>query len=271
MVKAEILEIRKISRFVRIAESEINRLGICPRTPWKYPFDLVGLATVSKAIALSKACLKLVSADLPDEAYGLSRSIVECANNLRFMTAESNLQDIRARNYVKHHLADKALWAHYALEQFAGRPEEKEVWVYMQQEGITPDTKSARRHWSDSKGSFIWETMTITHPLDGPVTEKHRKAAYAADYFQTSSFVHCSLPAIDNYAVQEWTPFQVSTSTGLHETSQSTLVTVLVYLYSTIAYALHGTNIDRPPKLQEAFHKTLDALKPYERRHGPRK
>jgi hypothetical protein len=31
---------------------------------------------VSKAIALSKACLKLLNSGSPDEAYGLSRSIV---------------------------------------------------------------------------------------------------------------------------------------------------------------------------------------------------
>jgi hypothetical protein len=53
--------------------------------------------------------------------------------------------------------------------------------------------------------------MTIDHPLDSPVTTKHKKISYAADYFQTSSFVHCSLPAIDNYAVDE----------GLHFSSPS--------------------------------------------------
>ena len=79
MVKPEIIgELKNWRVSLRIA-SEINRLGIYPRNPWMYPFDLVGLATVSKAIALSKACLKLVRSGFPDEAYGLSRSIVEYA------------------------------------------------------------------------------------------------------------------------------------------------------------------------------------------------
>jgi len=268
MTKLEIIgEIKKVSRFIRIAESEVNRLGIYPRNPWMYPFDIVGLATVSKAIALSKACLKLVSSGFPDEAYGLSRSIVECANNLRFMTAEWDPRDTRVRNYVKHHLADKAFWAHYCLELFAGKPEEKEIRDYMDAEGIVPDTKPAFRHWSGARG-FIWDTMTIDHPLDGTVTEKHKKIAYAADYFTTSTFVHCSLPAIDNYAVEEATPFQVSTSTGLHETSQSTLFIVFLYLHSTIAYALFGMNMNRPPKLDQLFQKTLNTMKPIPRRYG---
>lgn len=268
MTNPEIIgEIKKVSRFIRTAESEINRLGIYPRNPWMYPFDIVGLATVSKAIAMSKACLKLVSSGFPDEAYGLSRSIVECANNLRFMTAEWDPRDTRVRNYVKHHMADKAFWAHYCLELFAGRPEEKEIRDYMDAEGLVPDTKPAFRHWSGARG-FIWDTMTIDHPLDGPVTTKHKKISYAADYFQTSTFVHCSLPAVDNYAVEEATPFRASTSTSLHETSQSTLFIVFLYLHSTIAYALFGMNMDRPPKLDEMFQKTLNSVKPIPRRYG---
>lgn len=268
MTKPEITEeIEKVDRFIRVAESAINGLGIYPRTPWMFPFDIVGLATVSKAFALSKACLKLVSSGSPDEAYGLSRSIVECANNLRFMTAEWDPRDTRVRNYVRHHLADKAFWAHYALEQFAGKPEEKEIRAYMQEQGITPDTKPAFRHWSGVKG-FIWGTMTIDHPLDGSITEKHKKISYAADYFQTSTFVHCSLPAIDNYAVEEATPFQASTSTGLHETSQTSLSIAFLYLYSTIEYALFGMNMDHPQKVDEAYQKTLSELKPIPRRYG---
>jgi hypothetical protein len=260
-------EINKVDEFIRVAESEINGLGIYPRSPWRFPFDIVGLATVSKAFALSKACLKLVSSDLPDEAYGISRSIVECANNLRYMTAEQGPHGSRVRNYVKHYLADKAFWAHYALEQSAGKPEEKDIRAYMEEQGIKPETKSARRHWSGVNG-FIWDTMTINHQLDGSMTEKHKKISYAADYFQTSTFVHCSLPAIDNYSVEEATPFQVSTSNGVHETSQTSLFIIFIYLYSTIDYALFGMNMDHPQKLDEIYQRTLSELKPIPRRYG---
>jgi hypothetical protein len=70
-------EMAKVARFVRAAEAEINAMGIMPREPYKFPFDLVGLATLSKAFALSNACLKLLRSNHPDEAYALSRSVVE--------------------------------------------------------------------------------------------------------------------------------------------------------------------------------------------------
>ena len=267
MTKADRLrEIRKVSRFVRASEAEIRAMEILPRNPRRYPFDIVGLAVASKAFALSKACLKLLNSDMSDEAFALSRSIVECANNLRYLTEKPETQTKRVRCFVNQHKADKAYWAHYCLELFGGRPEEKEIREYMQREGITPDTKPASRHWSGERG-FIWEVMTIDHPLDGPVTTKHKKISYAADYFQTSTFVHCSLPAIDNHAVDEAQPFQVSTSSGLHETSQSTLFIVLLYLHSAISYALFGMNLDRPPKLEPLFQKTLNLMQPVPRRY----
>jgi hypothetical protein len=263
-------EIDKVSRFVRAAETEINAMGILPRDPYKFPFDIVGLAAVSKAFALAKACINLLRSDLPDEAFGLSRSIVECANNLRYMTEKRDAQDQRVRDYVNQYKADKAFWAHYCLELFAGRPEEeKDIREYMEQEGITPDTKPASNHWSGERG-FIWKTMIKEHPLDGPVTEKHKKISHASDYFQTSTFVHCSLPAIDNHAVEEGRTFKVSTTSGLHETTQSTLFTVLLYLHSTIAYAMFGMNSESP-KIIAMFQRTLNSMTPVERRYGKTK
>lgn len=68
-------EVRKISRYLKKAEAEINKLEIWPRIANRYPFDIVALAIVSKVFALAKGCLQLLNSGLPDEAFGLSRSI----------------------------------------------------------------------------------------------------------------------------------------------------------------------------------------------------
>ncbi len=264
--QSSIEEVNKLRAYVNSAEAEVNKMGIFPRGARRYPFDILGLATISKVFALSKACLKLLSSNLPDEAFGLSRSIVECSTDLRYLTADPALQDRRTRNFARYALVDKAFWAHYALEQFRGKKEEHEIREYAKQQGIVPDTKPARRHWSGLSG-FIWDVMNIDHPLDGPVTLKHKKVSYAADYFQTSAFVHCSLSAIDNY-YEEGMPFHVSPSTRLHETSQSTLFIILIYLHSSIAYALYGMGVDRPSRLNSIFQRTLDRVKPIRRRQG---
>lgn len=262
-------EVAKVRAYVKNAKTEVNKLKISPRNAYKYPFDIIGLAMVSKAFALADSCLRLLTANLTDEAFGLSRSIVECATNLRYITGDAALLNRRSRDFVDYALAHKAFWAHYALEQFAGKKEEREIRDYAKQQGIIPDTKPARRHWSGLSG-FIWDVMNIDHPLDGPVTPKYKKAAYAADYFQTSAFVHCSLSAIDNYFVEEGTPFRVSSSNRLHETGQSTLFIVLTYLHSSIAYALYGMNVDRPTKLNMLFRKTLGKMRGVRQHYGKR-
>ncbi|MCU1256737.1 MAG: hypothetical protein JWM83_3036 [Candidatus Angelobacter sp.] len=262
-------EIRKVHDYVDSMQKHLNRMRICPRAPFKYPFDVVGIGTLSKVFALSKACLALLSSGFPDEAFALSRSIVEAATNLRYLTADPDLRDRRTRDFVKYAKSDKAFWAHYALEQFAGKKEEREIREYAKSQGIVPDTKAARRHWSGLNG-FIWDVMNIDHPLAGPVTPKHKKASYAADYFHASSFVHCSLPAIDNYYVEDGVPARIACSSGLHETDQPTLFIISIYLHASSAYALFGMGLDRPTRLNKAFQRTLKKLRPVARRRERR-
>ena len=95
-------ELQKIGSYVKSAEDEISSLGIVPRHARRFPFDILGLATLSKAFAIADACLKLLAADYADEAFGLSRSLVECATNLRYLTAVATQQDKRSHDFVKN-------------------------------------------------------------------------------------------------------------------------------------------------------------------------
>jgi hypothetical protein len=260
-------ELRKTRAYVNRAVRELNALGILPRAAPKFPFDIVGLATLSKAFAIAKACLKLLASDCPDEAYGLSRSLVECATNLRYLTSDLSRLDKRTRDFVKFALADKAFWYHHTLEAAKTPKEKAELRAYAKQIGIVDNPKPARQHWSGQGSGFVWATTLLVHPLDGPATVDHRKKAHAVDYYQTSGFVHCSLPAIDNYFADDGVPFHVSTASGHHETYQSTLFVLLVYIHHAIAYVLYGINADRPARLDSLFQRTLKTMKPIPTRH----
>jgi hypothetical protein len=258
-------ECRKLSNYVVGAERLVNKMSIIPRGMRRYAFDTVGLATLSKGFALAKACLALLKCGSLDEAYGLSRSLVELSINLRFLTADPDLQDKRTYDFVKYALAAKSFWLHQALLQFAGKPEETEIREYAKREGITPNAKAARRHWSGLDG-FVWQVTVAPHPLDGPITLAHRKVSFAMDYFQTSTFVHCSLPAIDNFVPEERSTFHVSSSAENNgRISQSTLFIILIYLHYAIAYTLFGMNLDRPPELDSLMKRTLAKMAPVPR------
>jgi uncharacterized protein DUF5677 len=265
--KDQAAELKKICTYVNRAEQEINTLEIVPRAAHKFPFDIVGLATLSKAFAISRACLRLLASDCPDEAYGLSRSLVECATNLRYLTADPSQREKRTHDFVKFALADKAFWYHHVLEAAKTPKEKAELRMYAKQMGIVDNPKRARQHWSGQGSGFVWTTTLLDHPLDGAATVDFRKKAHAVDYYQTSAFVHCSSPAIDNYFADDGVPFHVSPTSGHHETYQSTLFTVLVYIHQAICYVLYGVNTDRPAHLESLFQRTLKKMKPVPTRH----
>ncbi len=110
-----------------------------------YPFDIVGLANLSEAFAIAKACLKLLGADYPDEAYGLSRSLVEVATNLRYLTVDSAEQERSTRAFLKFAMEDKAFWYHYALESAKNQKEKAALRAYAKQCGIVDNTKPPGR------------------------------------------------------------------------------------------------------------------------------
>src|SRR5258707_6501602 len=105
-----------------------------PRLPYRHPFDILSLAIVSKVFTLSKACLTLLASGFPDEAFGLSRSIVECATNLRFLTAEPAVPYPRSGEFAKFARADKTFWAHYSLEHANAEELEFAITQYIESE-----------------------------------------------------------------------------------------------------------------------------------------
>lgn len=88
------------------------------------------------------------------------------------------------------------------------------------------------------------------------------------DYFQTSTCVHCSSPAIDNYFVDDMKPFKVSQSGGPQKATQATLFTVLIYVHRAISYALFGMGGEGSRKLDSLFSDALEEMKPVPRRTG---
>jgi hypothetical protein len=90
-------EVDRVRTYVRALRMEVARLKIFPRTFDRYPFDLIGLAIVSKAFSISAGLLVLLESGFAEEAYGLSRSLVECALTLRFLTQDQEKMNLKPR------------------------------------------------------------------------------------------------------------------------------------------------------------------------------
>ncbi len=241
--------------YIERAEAGVNALRIVPGAA----FDVVALQLISKAFALSKAGLVLISG-FPDEAFGLSRSLVECAMTLRYLTQDPALRNPRAAEFVDYVNKVGRHWCYLGFQQFEGTEHEEFVFQQAEQLGLydlSKEPKDLRGHWSGVHG-FVWNALIIAHPLDSPTTSNdlQRRAQFAVDYDQASSFVHCTQPAVSNYVPEQGVAFRIRPSSGKYQQEgPSTLLRVVYYLHTCIGYGLFGMNLDWPPGL-EAEHQT---------------
>jgi hypothetical protein len=153
---------------------------------------------------------------------------------------------------------------HYALQHAAGEPMEQKIRDHAKQFDLKDDAKGVQKHWSGKDG-FAWKVNLDDHPLDNATsTELVKKSTYAVEYHGASSYVHCYSPAVNNFLPSERTSFAVRESTGeWHNSSQVSLLILLSYLHSCVAYALFGMNLERPQRMNELFSDTLASLLPY--------
>ena len=229
-----------------------------PRRPDLHGFDTVGMALVSKAFFLARACIMLLEADFEDEALGLCRSIVECGWTLRFLTQVPEKVEERTRRYVDFILSDKQFWAHYALRNTQDEETKVAIRDRATEMHLRNDATEVVEHWSGNRG-FAWYINQGDHPLDGPKENQLSKSSeYAVNYHQASSYVHCFAPAIENFLPCKATPFRVKLDDGEGgRPSQLVLYCVATYLHACIAYMFFGLCLERPGRLNELISELI--------------
>jgi Family of unknown function (DUF5677) len=233
--------------FCSEAQRQIDDLQIWRRNIYRYPFDHLADQFLSKAFGLAGSISHLTDAGFNDEAYGLSRSLVEAAVNLRYITAKMDEIQSRTWKFVQFSRTDKNLWMYWTLRKHAGQPTEQTIRELADREGYVEDGLSAYHHWSEIR-DFVRMATEIPHPRDPKDAEMDdRKMQRVNDYYYTSCFVHCSQPGLDNY-------FDVdSRMVKIHPAKLSSLDiakravrTTNQYLKAVISYCLHGMNVEVP-------------------------
>lgn len=265
-------EVAKLRKYLDDAEAILVNVGIIGRSPRFNKFDVIAMALVSKVFSVARACLLLLENGFEDEAYGMSRSVVECAWTLRYLTQAPGEIESRTWKYINYFILDKQFWMYHAMMSATDEETKSHIREHGEELGLHDDPTEVAGHWSGKNG-FGWIVSQMEHPLDGPNTnEAIRSAEYAVDYHQTSAFVHCYEPAIENFVPAERTPFKVKRADGDGgQPGQSVLFILLRYIHASMAYLFFGFGLERPRRLNELFSKTLNEdLQPVPRRVQPR-
>lgn len=267
-VAQKLEELAKVRTYLGDAEAEISKVGLIPRRPDYYKFDTVALAILSKAFSVARACLLLIEGAFEDEAFALCRSVVECAWTLRYLTQDSGNIEKRTLKYVNYVILDKQFWMYHALRTFKDEELKADVRAHAKELDLHEDPTEVEGHWSGQSG-FGWFINQSEHPLDGPTPNELTKAVdYAVDYHQTSSYVHCYAPAVENFVPDEGKPFKVKLADGQGgEPGQSVLYILVRYVHACAAYTFFGMGLERPQRLNELFSEMInERLRPVPQR-----
>lgn len=179
--------------------------------------DKVALGLLSKGITVAESVLCLVEAGFPEEAFGLSRTLVEVALNLRFIAKRDS--ERRATRFVHYYARWKMEQIRRALKHFKGEQAggrqmpkytksqlRKQVPAYTKLVKISqkfPDKTSwtVTRNRRASRGG-AWRLANEPDRFEKVEGKRVRwEFDYDWIYFWTSQYVHATAVSVESHAV----------------------------------------------------------------------
>jgi hypothetical protein len=186
-------EVEHLKGFVAYAKTSVDRAWYYP--PLRAYRYMVALALYSKALTVAEATIALLEQDFADEAFGLTRTLVDIFITLRYIGNRHTEE--RARLYYQFFTKDTEQWS-------------KVISTYWPHKTHVLDTRTKRlaaayaspHKWAGKGvGEMALEPDTVeTDPQTGQAA-KH-DFDYRVIYRWTSHYVHPTIVALEEHLVQ---------------------------------------------------------------------
>jgi len=264
--KQQMLQIRKI---LRVTKAFVDRQMYYPR---RHVFlDKVVLGLLSKSLVVAQAVICLVDRSFPEEAFGLSRTLVEIAINLRYIANRSS--ELRAKRYVHYFAKVKMEWMRRGLKHY--------TWKESELRKMMPDYKKtaalARKYpdkysWAKTRKQFKGGVASMAAELDSHERTPDGEAVkwefdYDWIYFWTSQYVHANVASIDSHAWEppkSWERFKpfsvlIAPHRGKHTAGLAVFNTGL-YLHKVLVLAFRTLGTPYPDELSKPLEQLLTSM-----------
>jgi hypothetical protein len=221
---------------VRQLKRILNKISRYLDDQWIYPrkgtyLDVTVLTLLSKSLALSRSTVCLVQNGFREEAFAASRTLLELALNLRYIT-NARTPEIRAKRFVQFVAKIKLEWGTRAVEHFAWTRKavrqqspfykafQKLKRKYPKQSWLQASRKHSKGVWTMAMEPDRFEKVAVVDRKGKPVLDKRGKPKtkpftwefdYKVIYFWTSQFVHVTIDSLDNHAATPEKPFRAYT------------------------------------------------------------
>lgn len=253
----------------------IDSKGVWVIEPYIRLFDSIAFSNLNRAYRLSQACLVLIDAGHSDEAFAISRSIIECSLNLRYLTLDHAKIESRSKNYINFLYCEKKHFLEQCRKHLPHGENLNAIESFVAREGIetnwaaTVSEKVKARNiplndWKAIEGGEWsgWKIATETHPLDNEINEQNWiKRQFTADYRNCSAMVHCTIRSLENTVAKPGVRYKVSENlkTVVDHTDEP-LIIIVTNLYLLVRYVFYGCNVDGTEYFDQLFKDTSARL-----------
>lgn len=262
---------REMKRLIRLIRNHFNKTRFFARG--HIFLDKVVLGHISKSLSVAEAVMHLVDRGLAEEAFGLSRTLVEIALNLRFITNKNS--EARAKRFVhyfarwKMELMRRTLKHMYTVDADGNKiPQYTKAELRKMMRDYKQSVKLARKYpnrtsWTQTRnrkskgGVWMMANEPDKHEMLNGVPFKW-EFDYDWIYFWTSQYVHATVVSLDSHAVLPLEPFLMTAAPARGRFTDGLAVfNTAAYLNKILISAFRALGHPFDPKLADPLGNLL--------------
>jgi hypothetical protein len=247
--------------------------------------DATVLMLLSKSLALARSTTCLVRNGFSEEAFASSRTLLELALTLRYIT-NGRSPELRAKRYVHFVAKIKMEWGRKAVEYFAFSPSALNKSMPFYKDFQSLERKFPKQSWlqaSKKRSKGIWtmamepdrfEKMPMLTKFREAVLNKHGKPRfkplnwehdYRVIYFWTSQYVHVTIDSLDNHTAAPDKAFRVYSEgsrppirkTGVGEMA---IFNTAIYIHRILLAGFRALGHEYPDELSKPIMAFVELL-----------
>lgn len=239
-----------VGRFIETIADLVNETGFYPRC--NVYLDAVLLALLSKSLAVGSAVRVLVEAGFPEEAFGLSRTLIDLYLTTRYITNRD--ASGRADKFAGFSAKEKQGWDRIS-QKYYGRPATTDA--RRRSEILNEARQYPHPHWWTGRGDHT-KQMALeddTYEIDAasgkPLTAEFD---YEVVYKWTSYYVHPTASSLDSHAVQRGQRFSIHARKGEGmRVGTMALFNTVVQVYKILLRVFRVLRVDVPEEISTQF------------------
>jgi Family of unknown function (DUF5677) len=238
--------IEKLERFIDSSEF-IPATATCR--------GIVVLSLISKALTVSRAVCALIESGFPEEAFGLTRTLIDIYFTVRYISNQDT--ESRSERFAMFFMKNHESWTEVLPKYFSSL--------------VIPDSDTHRlcletatkyrspSDWSGVKDKTRGLAMEPdTYEFDATGTPTTAEFDYEVLFKWTSHFVHSTVSSLESHLAERGDVFRVRSRSQLaNGFSSRSVFNVLAFLSKIFVCAFRGLNQEQPEEILQEIHRQL--------------